>query len=115
MIAKNLERELPFMAIEPILLACTKKGADRQIIHELLRQHCMQVSTNIKNHGTENNLIECIVADPAIPLNEDELQQLLDVKQFVGRAPQQVNEFLDTIQPLLQLYQKQDEATEISC
>lgn len=115
MITQNLERELPFMAIEPILLACTKKGSDRQIIHEKLRQHCVFVSNNIKHYGTDNDLIARIISDPEIPLDEDELKKLLDVNLFIGRAPAQVTEFLQTIQSLLHQYKKQDQSTEISC
>lgn len=94
MIARNLERELPFMATENILMASVKKGADRQVMHEKLRILSQGVGDAIKKEGCENDLLEQIANDPEIPLSKDELKVVVDPAKFVGRAPQQVENFL---------------------
>jgi len=93
-IEKNLQRKLPFLATERILMECVKRGADRQTIHESLRQHCIEVTQSSKIDGVEMDLIQRLADDPAIPLNREDLHKLLDIKNFVGRAPQQVTEYL---------------------
>ncbi len=96
-IEKNLQAELPFMATENILMACVKKGADRQAIHERLRQLSQLAGDQIKLEGKDNPLLEMIANDPAIPLSEDELFEIISDNCFIGRAPQQVTEFLDEV------------------
>lgn len=85
-IEKGIERELPFLATENILMAAVKKGKDRQLLHEKLRTYSLK--------GKED-LLKCVSSDPAFGLNEEDLAKIVDVKQFVGRAPQQVEEFLE--------------------
>lgn len=112
-IKKRLTSELPFMATEDILMACVKQGGDRQIIHERLRQHSVTVATQIKNGGT-NNLIEILTSDDQIPLNKEQLEQLLRVDQFIGRAPEQVAAFLyNEVQPVLDRYKNIEVQAEV--
>jgi len=94
-IAKHLEAELPFMAMENIMMDAVKKGGDRQELHEKIRQHSLAAGHNIKVMGGENDLIARIAADPAFGLTEAELEGILQPNKYVGRAPQQVTEFLD--------------------
>ena len=100
-IAKNLEEELPFMATESILMAGVEAGGDRQELHELIRQHSQAAAMDVKQHGLPNNLLQRISRDPAfqsLPLHE-----LVDPQQFIGRAEQQVYEFLaEVVEPSLQ-------------
>ncbi len=100
-IKHHLNQELPFMATEHILMACVQKGADRQTMHELIRQHSLEVGNAIKQHAASNNLLERIAQDPLIPLDKVELAHNMKPQNFIGRAPQQVTEFLATIVALL--------------
>lgn len=101
-IARHIEEELPFMATENIIMACVKKGGDRQVLHENIRVHSMEAARQVKMEGNKNDLIERIAADQTFGLTREELDKLLDVKTFTGRAPEQVYEFIsEWIEPLL--------------
>jgi len=93
-IEKHLNDELPFMATENILMAGVKKGGDRQKLHEAIRIHSMEAASRIKNEGGENDLIERIAEDPIFGLTIEEIREMLDPELFIGRAKQQVEEFL---------------------
>jgi len=102
MVAGNLAEELPFMASEAILMAAAKKGGDRQEIHERLRIHSRSTTTAVLERGEVNPFLDLVAADPEIPLDRGELDALLDPMRFVGRAPEQVAEYLaDVVRPLL--------------
>ena len=102
-IEKHLLAELPFMATENIMMDAVKAGGDRQELHERIRQLSMEAGKNVKERGLDNNLLELIAADPAFGLTLEELQKTMDPAKYVGRAPQQVEEFLDeVIRPILE-------------
>lgn len=102
-IEKRLMSELPFMATENIMMDAVKAGGDRQELHERIRQLSMEAGRNVKERGMDNNLLELIAADPAFGLTLEELQKTMDPSRYVGRAPQQVEEFLgDVIDPILE-------------
>lgn len=96
MIEKHIKEEIPFLATENILMAAVKKGKDRQVIHERIRSLSIQVADAIKKGG-ENDLLNTIAADPEFGLSKEDLLKLVDVTHFVGRAPEQVEEFLKSI------------------
>lgn len=96
-IAKHLAEELPFMATENILMAAVRAGGDRQSLHERIRVHSLAAGARIKEEGLSNDLLARIEADPAFAAVKDALPDLLDASLFVGRAPQQVDEFLDGV------------------
>ncbi|HON10914.1 MAG TPA: adenylosuccinate lyase [Chitinispirillaceae bacterium] len=101
-ISKHIEEELPFMATENIIMAGVKKGGDRQVLHEQIRVHSMESARKVKLEGKPNDLLDRIASDPTFGLSKQELEKLLDVSEFVGRAPSQVREFIDEhIDPLL--------------
>ena len=101
-IEKHLRAELPFMATENIIMAGVKRGGDRQELHEVIRTHSQAAAGRVKFEGGENDLLERLAADPAIGMTIEELQQVLDMRGFVGRAPEQVAEFLiSDVQPVL--------------
>ncbi len=105
MVHKHLQEVLPFMATEAILMACVQKGADRQTVHEIIRMHSSAVAKELKTSETKNNLLEKLAHDENILLDENELANLMNPKQFTGRAQQQVEEFLEQeVEPLLQKY-----------
>ena len=101
-IRAHLDLELPFMATEVILMQCVKAGGDRQVLHEAIREHSMASGMRVKEEGAKNDLLERIAADPLFASVHGSLHQLLDPILFVGRAPQQVVEFLlEHIDPVL--------------
>lgn len=102
-IEKHLMAELPFMATENIMMDAVKAGGDRQELHEKIRALSMEAGKNVKVNGGENNLLELIAADPAFNLSLEALQKAMDGKRYVGRAPKQVEEFLEeVIRPILE-------------
>ncbi|MBN1575883.1 MAG: adenylosuccinate lyase [Chitinispirillaceae bacterium] len=103
MIERHIREELPFMATENIIMAGVKKGGDRQELHERIRVHSMEAGKRVKTEGMENDLLERIVKDPLFGLSRDDIDRLLRVDNFIGRAPQQVREFIhENVDPLLQ-------------
>jgi len=102
MIERHLAEQLPFMATENILMAAVQKGGDRQELHELIRQHAVAAADRMRDEGADNDLLDRLAADKRIPLDATEIERIVDVRQFVGRAPEQVAEFLDTeVAPIL--------------
>jgi adenylosuccinate lyase len=102
-IARHIEEELPFMATESIIMEAVKSGGDRQELHEQIRVHSMEAAKKVKLEGRANDLLERIVKDPLFAVIKDKLTEILDVKQFIGRAPEQVHEFIkEYINPLLE-------------
>lgn len=106
-------KELPFMASENFIMAMvTKHAADRQECHEKLRVLSHQSGYGVKMEGKENDLVERIKADPYFAPILPDIERLLDPKTFVGRAPQQVQEFLaEEVEPVLAKYDGQLDVT----
>ena len=101
-IAKHIAAELPFMATENIMMECVKAGGNRQDLHERIRVLSMEAGRNVKERGGDNNLIELIKADEMFAPVKDKLDEILDAKKFIGRAPSQVTEFVQNeIDPIL--------------
>ena len=94
MIEKRVLEELPFMATENILMAAVKHGGDRQDLHERIRVHSMDAARTVKVEGKPNDLLDRIAADPAFGLDGDALRSVLDPALYVGRSPEQVDEFI---------------------
>lgn len=92
----HVDRELPFMATESLLMRATLKGGDRQHLHELIRQHSMTAHAAV-SRGDENPLIELLQNDSDFPLDAEEIDAALDPHQFIGRSPQQVLDFLEEV------------------
>ena len=105
MIEKHLRDELPFMATENIMMETVKKGGDRQELHERIRIHSMAAGRVVKAEGGKNDLLERIAADENFGVTLDELNALMNPSDFVGRAPQQTQEFVENeINPILEKY-----------
>jgi adenylosuccinate lyase len=101
-VQRNLARELPFMATETLLMLAVKRGGDRQKLHEVIRQASHAAVARLKAGGP-NDLFERLAQDPAFA-NLD-LTKLADARHFVGRAPEQVTEFLaEVVGPIRQRY-----------
>ena len=91
-IASRLNEELPFMASENILMVARKAGGDRQQLHELIRQHSQAAAHVVKNEGRPNDLIQRLKSDAAFAAVD--FDAVIDIRQFVGRAPEQVDELI---------------------
>ncbi len=101
-IEAHLMNELPFMATENIMMDAVKAGGDRQELHERIRQHSVAAGRVVKEEGKPNDLLDRIAGDPAFGLTREQLQAVMKPENFVGRAPQQVEEFVnDVIKPIL--------------
>ena len=96
MINKHINEELPFMATENILMEAVKRGGDRQELHEEIRELSMKAAYRVKHEGLNNNLIDLILeSDKFNMLKREEISDILDPMKFVGRAPEQVVEFVE--------------------
>lgn len=101
-IRRRLAEELPFLATENVLMAAAKKGGDRQELHERIRVYAQAAGDRLKAEGGENDLLDRIASDPAFLMTHDEVAAAADPRIFVGRAPEQVEEFLAAeVEPLL--------------
>ena len=96
-IAAHIKKELPFMATENILMDAVLKGGNRQELHEKIRAHSMEAARLVKEEGAENDLLRRIAADPAFGLGDADLDRLLEPRLYVGRAPEQTAEYVETV------------------
>jgi adenylosuccinate lyase len=102
MVSRNLSEELPLMASEAILMEAVQRGGDRQAVHERLRIHARAAASTVLTEGGANPFLALVAEDREVPLERSELEELLDPARFVGRAPEQVREFLaEHVQPIL--------------
>ncbi len=106
-IERNLNAELPLMATENILMAAVSAGGDRQELHERIRQHSQAAANRVKQEGVDNDLIARLKTDPAF--SAIDLEATLDPTHYVGRAPQQVDDFISQIiEPIRQMAPSED-------
>jgi len=102
-IHKHIMEELPFMATEYILMEAVKKGGDRQELHEKIRVYSMEAGARVKEKGESNDLMDRIAADPAFGFTRKELADIMNPSNFIGRASDQVKDFLsDFVRPILE-------------
>ncbi len=102
-IEKHLMEELPFMATENIMMDAVKAGGDRQELHERIRELSMEAGAVVKNEGGKNDLIERIAKEPMFGMSLEDLQKVLDPKKYVGRAPQQTEEYInEVVKPVIE-------------
>ena len=104
-IEKHVLEELPFMASENIMMDAVKRGGDRQVLHERIRVLSLEAGSNVKDKGLTNNLIDLIVEDPLFGLSREELLAHMEPKRYIGRCPEQVEEFLrEDVRPVLERF-----------
>jgi len=85
------------------MMDAVKNGGNRQEMHEKIRQLSMEAGKNVKVEGKDNNLLELIAADPAFNLTLEELEKSMEPSKYVGRAPLQVEKFLqNVVNPVLE-------------
>jgi len=102
-IEAHLMAELPFMATENVMMDAVKAGGDRQELHERIRELSMEAGKVVKEEGKPNDLLDRIAADPLFGTTREALDKVMRPENYVGRAPQQVEEYLnDVIKPILE-------------
>lgn len=103
MAKRHLDEELPFIATENILMDCAKRGADRQDMHEAIREYSVAVAKRMKLEGKDNDLLERLLADERFMLTKDDLDRILNVRSFIGLAPEQTEAFIENeVKPVLE-------------
>ncbi len=99
-IARHVAAQLPFLATERLLMRGVKAGGDRQRLHEVIRTHSLAVAQAVAEHGTANDLLERLARDPAFKtLRVAAPDDALDPAAYIGRAPRQVDDFLEQVVP----------------
>ncbi len=102
-IEKHINEELPFMATENIIMEAVKRGGNRQELHEEIRVLSMQSAEQVKKFGKQNDLIDRMAESEIINMSKKEIEDTINPVNYVGRAPQQVEEFYnETIKPILE-------------
>ena len=100
-IERRVGVELPFMATEQLIVRAVKAGGDRQVVHETIRKHSLEAARAMKDGADANDLLQRLARDKTFGVKLKDLEGTIDPKRFVGRAPEQVDEFLrDVITPL---------------
>ena len=99
-IKKHVKTELPFMATENILMECVKNGGNRQELHEKIRVHSMEAGKQVKMYGKENDLLKRIREDDSFAAVNDHLDEIVNPKNFIGRAPKQVVEYVGSLKKI---------------
>ena len=101
-IRQRVDNELPFMATEKLIVRAVERGGDRQAVHEVIRRNSMFAAQAMKDGAPRNDLLERLARDEAFGLSEEDMTSATDPSQFVGRSPEQVDEFLaEVVEPLL--------------
>jgi adenylosuccinate lyase len=101
-IRARVAEELPFMATEELIVRAVRAGGDRQAAHEVIRRHSVAAARAVKDDGVPNDMLERLAADPSYGVPIADLRDAIDPRRFIGRAPAQVDEFLDeVVDPLL--------------
>lgn len=113
-IEKHVLEELPFMATENIMMEAVKRGGDRQELHERIRVHSMEAGKQVKLYGRKNDMVERIAGDPLFALSTEEILAVMEPSNYIGRAPEQVAEFIeDHVKPRLSGIKTESISTEL--
>lgn len=109
MIDRHLREELPFMAVENILMEAVKRGGDRQTLHEKLRVHSMAAGKRVKEEGLKNDLLTRIAQDKDFPFEQEDIDALLDPGLYTGCAEKQVEDYVaNEVDPYLAPFKEED-------
>ena len=92
---KHLREELPFIASENILMDAVSRGGDRQELHEAIRKYSQVAAARVKKDGLDNNLLELLMQDERFGLSEKNVGEVLNIRKFIGCAPEQTTDFLE--------------------
>ena len=102
--ARRLQEQLPLLAAEPVMLWAAARGGDRQELHERIRRHVMAAAERV-HRGESNDLVDRLANDAEIGIDRTELETMLSTEAMIGRAPEQVDRFVDNwVEPVLERY-----------
>ena len=103
-VAANLRLHLPFMVMESVMMDAAAGGGDRQEAHERIRSHTLEAARRM-TEGEEGDLFASIAADESLGVSAEALEEMARPEKLVGRAPEQVDEFLrGNVEPTLARY-----------
>ncbi len=103
MMERHLKEELPFLATENILMRAVELGGDRQELHEVIREYSVETARRMKETGCANDMEEKLLADERFKLDRATLDELLDIRKFVGMAPMQARDYINNcVRPMLE-------------
>ena len=103
MMERHLKEELPFLATENILMRAVELGGDRQELHEVIREYSVETARRMKETGCANDMEEKLLADGRFKLDRATLDELLDIRKFVGMAPMQARDYINNcVRPMLE-------------
>lgn len=101
-IAARVRDELPFMATEELIVRAVRAGRSRQDAHEVIRRHSIAAARAMKDEGVANDMLDRLSGDAEFGVALDDIRAALDASRFVGRSPQQVDDFLaEVVGPIL--------------
>jgi adenylosuccinate lyase len=105
-VARELDRYLPFLATTKILVAATRRGVGREVAHEVIKEHAVAVALAMREQGAAgNDLFDRLAADPRLPLDRAEIQALVaDPTAFIGAAAAQVEAVTDRVAAVVALH-----------
>jgi adenylosuccinate lyase len=96
------------------MMDAVKRGGNRQELHERIRVHSLEAGHQVKDLGQPNNLIDLIAQDPLFGMTKEELTAHLEPSSYIGRCPEQVDEFLhEQVAPVLSRYHDLIDSTEV--
>jgi adenylosuccinate lyase len=94
---RRVDEFLPFLASENLMMEGVKAAGDRQALHEKIRQHAMDTWHHMRVEGGDNDLLQRLHADPSFASVHDQIPDKPAPEAYIGRAVQQVDEFLETV------------------
>lgn len=101
-IQENLERYAPFAATEEVIIEAVKNGADRQEMHEILREISME-AWSLVSVGEENPILDLLIKREEIVkyIGKEKLEKIIDPENHLGTAPKRAREFLSQLKKSL--------------
>ncbi|WP_027933349.1 adenylosuccinate lyase [Amycolatopsis thermoflava] len=104
-VARELERYLPFLGTTKVLMASVRAGVGRETAHEAIKEHAVGVALAMREKGADNDLLDRLAADSRVPLDRAGLEQLLaDRISFTGVAPAQVAAVVARVEDVLERF-----------
>ncbi|MBR1533023.1 MAG: adenylosuccinate lyase [Ruminococcus sp.] len=100
-VEKAVREYLPFIATENLMMEGVKRGASRQDLHEIIRQCSMKAIERMDN-GEGCDLLDQLADHPEFPLTLEEMTDVLNPADYIGRCPEQVQALVDKTRPLIQ-------------
>lgn len=98
----ELRRYLPFLMTTTILMEAVKRGVGRETAHEVIKEHAVAVSNDLRSGKiSANNLLDRLGADPRLGIDRNTLQEIFDANsRATGMATLQVEHFVDSVQAI---------------